>query len=105
MDLGWYREIVKTLNEYQLTTNFDEIKSLRPSAWKNKVKRAVEERNKNRIKEDCQTNSTEGKEVKTKTASVFETINLPDYNRKPLGEIMSLSKNETKSLKMAKYGM
>ena len=42
---------------------------------------------------------------KTKTMSIITEIDLPNYERKPKSEILLCTKNECKSIIMARYGL
>ena len=54
--------------------------------------------------EECQT-KTEVPRPKTKTAHLLSTLQEPSYTRSPIREIRYLSKHETKTLMIARYGM
>ena len=49
---GWFERISNTLQKYNLPTNFQTIASIRPNRWKNAVKLVVDQKNKERLKDD-----------------------------------------------------
>ena len=104
-NIGWYKGIIQTLTDYDLPVDFEEIRRQRPNEWKNNVRKDFEHKNKLRLIEECYS-KINGQDVpKTKTASILERLRDPAYIRNPLKEIMTLSKHETKSLIIARYGM
>ena len=62
-------------------------------------------KNKERINQECYKNIDGIKVEKTKTKSILNKLNNPLYKRGPEPGIRELSKNETKILIMARYGM
>ena len=105
LNIGWYKGIQQTLAEYNLPQEFHHITSFSTIEWKNKVKKSVEELNKNRLHEDCHTNVNGTMVRKSKTAHIIDRIENPSYQRKPLGEILQLTKKETKTLIIARFRM
>ena len=105
VDIGWHKTIKKTLNQYGLEENLDIIRRIPSPIWKTKVKDATERRNKQKLIDNCY--KKEGAMIvpKTKTQRILKTIENNDYVRKPCKEILSLSKNECKSLIIARFGM
>ena len=91
--------------KYNLPQEFHHITSFSTIEWKNKVKKSVEELNKNRLHEDCHTNVNGTMVRKSKTAHIIDRIENPSYQRKPLGEILQLNKKETKTLIIARFRM
>ena len=84
---------------------FHQITSNSTIEWKNKVKKTIEERNKNRLLEDCHKKENGTLVVKSKTAHIIDRIENPSYQRKPLNVILQLTKQETKTLIIARYRM
>ena len=105
LNIGWHKKVMSTMQKLNLEETFDQIKNLRPNDWKLKVKQAVEKYNKNRLIEDCHRTCKGKKAVKTKTSSIVDSLNSPTYERKPEAEILKLTKKETKTLIIARYGM
>ena len=104
-NIGWFVNIVNILQKYSLPTDFDTIANLPVARWKNTVKMVIEETNKERIKNDLHKHDNGTDVLKTKTRSIFDKITDPNYTRKPVDEILRLTKNETKTLIIARYGM
>ena len=52
-NIGWFKGIKKTLEEYALPENFTQIQAFSVIEWKNTVRTAVEEQNRKRLIEDC----------------------------------------------------
>ena len=105
LNIGWYKEIKKTLNIYGLEDNLDTIKTIPAQIWRATVREATEKRNRQKIIDNC--NKKEGNMIvpKTKSLSILKTIENDNYIRKPCNEILSLSKNECKALIIARFGM
>ena len=105
LGVGWCKYICSTLEEYQLPTDFDTIKRHRPNEWKCKVAVAIENKNKERLINECHKTYAGKKEPKTKTKRVLDKLNTAGYNRKPEQEILQMTKLETRTLICARYGM
>ena len=69
------------------------------------MKSVIELKNKERIKDDLYKRENGNDIPKTKTKSIIDKIINPHYVRKPEDEILYLTKNETKSLIISRYGM
>ena len=61
--------------------------------------------NKKRLKDDCHKTENGMTIAKTKTRHILGHINHPQYQRRPLPEILQLSKTETKALIIARFKM
>ena len=105
LNIGWYKDIKKTLNDVQLTDDFDQIGRYRPIEWKNMVKEAIEKKNKETLIEECFKKQEGEKVIKTKTAKIIEQLKNPAYKRGPQKELLHLTKKETKILIISRYGM
>ena len=73
--------------------------------WKNIVTNAVEQKNKSRLIVDCHKRIDGTLTRKTKTAHILNKIQDASYKRQPLEAITKLSKQDTKTLMIARYGM
>ena len=104
-NIGWYVKIINILQKYNLPTDFEVIRAAPVARWGNTVKAVIEQKNKERIQADLYKQENGNDIPKTKTKSIIEKINDPNYLRKPEDEILYLTKNETKSLIIARYGM
>ena len=103
--IGWYKKVEEILEKYKLSKSHNSIKTHSPSAWKNIVSMVIEEEHKKRLKEDCYKKENEQLIQKTKTKYIAEKLELSEYTRKPQREILYLTKNETKTLIIARYRM
>ena len=66
---------------------------------------AIEKRNKSRLLEECHSNSNGATTEKTKTAHIIENIRNQNYRREPLKILLHLTKHESKTLLIARFGM
>ena len=105
LNIGWYKNIRSTLENYNLCTNFHTIKNMSSNEWKNDIKAKIENKNTERLKQDCQKTHQEAIVTKPKTKSIFEEISTQLYRRQPRPEIKNCTKNETKTMIIARYGM
>ena len=105
LKIGWYKGIIKTLEEYEIQTDLDQIKRYNPTEWRSIVQKAVEKRNKTKLIDDCHKKIDGILTPKTKTAHIIPTLNEPNYTRKPVEVLNHLSKKEAKTLVIARYGM
>ena len=81
------------------------LKNKRPNIWKREVNEKIEEKNKARLMEDCHKTVNGQKVRKTKTSHIVDHILADTYERKPIPEIQDLTKQETKTLAIARYKM
>ena len=102
---GWYNNMIKILNSYELNSDFDAIKNIPTAIWKHTVTTATETMNKKRLLDDCYKKENGEKIPKSKTKSIIDKLNAPDYTRKPINEIMSLPKYEGRTVILSRYGM
>ena len=105
LNVGWYKQIKKTLNSYGLEENLNIIKTIPAPIWKATVRDAIERKNKQKLLDNCHRKEGDMIVPKTKSKSILKTLENSDYARKPCNEILSLSKNECKSLIIARFGM
>ena len=105
LNLGWYKRIIETLKRYQLSENFDQIKETPAGMWRGIVIDAIEQRNKEKLIEECHKTENNSKIRKTKTAFIVDELLHPAYQRKPTTEILHLTKQETKTLITARFSM
>ena len=105
MNIGWGKQIKETLNNYDLPTDLATIKTIHPLEWKRQVKRAIEKRNLERLKEECHKEVDGIQTEKTKTKTIVNHLNDPYYTRKIQTEILNATKQETKSTIIARYKM
>ena len=104
-NLGWYKNIHSVLESYKLPTQLEEIKAISAPGWKQMVHNAIEKKNKERLLGDCYKMNAGQLVPKPKTTTLIEKINDSTYTRRPEPEILHLTKVETKTLLIARYGM
>ena len=104
LQIGWARQIHETLREYSLTNDWTEIKSKTKQHWKQDVYKAAENKNKEMMLMECYKDSSRS-EVKTKTKTIIEKLERPDYQRIQINSISALSKLQAKAIIMGRYGM
>ena len=106
LNIGWAKRIKDTLQQYNLPNGFEEIKQTPKPEWTRKVKTAIEARNLERLRNQCYKNKEGKQTLKSKTASksIVPTITSSNYKRRPDVTILRTSKQETKTIIMARYG-
>ena len=102
---GWGKSCSEILTKHDLPTNLQDIKCLSKNEWTKKVDKAIEKNNKDRLLEDLHKTEEGIRRRKTKTSPIVDSIENPEYHRKPLSEIMKCSKRETRTIIMARFGM
>ena len=102
--LGWSRQIREKLIEYKLCTDWDQIKSKSKELWKHEVHKAVNTRNKERMKEQCMNMKDGNSIVKTKSKYILDQLE-ENYVRKPLKELCGQNKQRVRTVIMARTGM
>ena len=103
--IGWFKKIYETLEKYELPTDFSVIRTMPIARWERLVKNAIEVQNEKRIKQDLY-KTVDGVDVpKTKTKTIIEKISTQGYTRQPEPEIKYMTKLETKTTIIARYGM
>ena len=105
MNIGWYKGIRQTLTKYNLPDDFPEIQRQTSNEWKNIVKNSIEDQNQLRLIEECHKQSNGELTKKTKTAHIVDKIQNSAYIRQPQNELKYLSKQETKAIMIARFGM
>ena len=105
LNIGWYKNIRKSLEEYQLSTDFEKIKRMPLNEWKNKVSEKIEIKNHERLQEECYKVKNGVKTTKTKTAKILDELQKPNYKRQPLKELQYQNKIDTKTLIIARNRM
>ena len=105
LNIGWYKQITKKLEEYELETDMEKIKEKPYRAWKRMVHDAVERANLKKLQEECYETTSEGKKIKTKTSYAQKKISETGYQRKPMYPINTLNQIEAKTLILARFRM
>ena len=104
-NLGWAKNISEKLAEYGLESNWDIIKSKTRNEWRASVNKAVNERNKQRLIENCTTATATGTKINTKTKEIHGRLITEQYNRQPLNELYHGNKQRTKTIILARHRM
>ena len=94
-----------TLESWELDTNWDSIKSKRPTAWRQECERAAERMNKEKLIADCMIKKRGELSYKTKTKTIVPLIENPEYVRKPQSFIGENNKIIARAYIMGRYGM
>ena len=102
---GWFAKIQNTLEKYNLPTDFETIKSTPIQRWHNHVTAAIDIKNQSRIKEDLYKMENGDSIPKTKPKTIIEKISDPNYTQQPDQLMIRMTKLDTKTLMMARYGM
>ena len=104
-NIGWAKTVKQTLQNLDLPTDLSVIKNKRPNEWKNLVDAKIEAKNKKKLLEECH-KVVEGKRIeKTKTKHIIEKITNEQYTRTPSPELLSLNKQETKTIMISRFRM
>ena len=93
------------MEKYNLPLDFDTISEMTPNRWVTTVKHVIERENLERLKSNLYKRENGIETLKTKTKSILEKISSPQYIRKPEEELLYATKNETKAIIIARYGM
>ena len=102
---GWAKSIKLTLRSLDLPTDLAIIKNKRPNEWKREVSKKIEIKNRERLLQDCHKMNDGVKVRKTKTSHIVDHILADTYERKPIAELENLTKQEAKTLIIARYMM
>ena len=103
-NLGWSKQIREKLVEYQLCTDWSEIKNKSRELWRHEVHAAVNTRNRERMREQC-THMKDGESiVRTKSGYILDQLE-ESYVRRPLRELCGQSKQRVRTVIMARAGM
>ena len=104
-NIGWSHKIKETLSEYDLPTDFSVIKTIPRLTWIRNVKAKIEQRNTQRLIDDCHKTVNGVSIPKTKTARILGRITDSKYERGMDKIASQLSRQQCKTLILAKYGM
>ena len=96
-EIGWGKACKETLNKYNLPSDFQAIKRLGKNEWMQIVTKAIEKSNMERLLEDLHKMEHGERKIKTKTASIVNSVQKTDYQRRALPEIMKFCQQKNKS--------
>ena len=105
LNIGWAKDINIALNEYNLYTDYSIISNLTKRQWTRIVKEKIETKNKRRLLDDCYKTENGTTTLKTKTAHLASILREDNYERSPQKELALCTKQETKTLIIARFGM
>ena len=104
-NLGWCKSIKETLRNLSLPTQYHEIRAFTIRQWERIVKQKIINSNLNRLKEECYKKVNGKKEIKSKTSHILHHIENSNYTTQPCPELLSCTKQETKTLMIARFRM
>ena len=104
-NIGWARQVENSLEEWDLETNWDVIKTKSARAWKKQVWEAAERKNKQKILEECYKKERGDPIVKTKTKNLIPILEDVNYSRKPEAFMKRNNKLVARAYIMGRYGM
>ena len=104
-NIGWGKSIRDTLSRYKLPLDLQTIKDTSHIEWKRRVTTEIEKENLERLKRECYKTVNETNVVKTKTKSIINHISKQEYKRGPNKELLSCTKQEAKTILIARYRM
>ena len=104
-EIGWAKKIKTLLEYYNLPTEITEVQRTPPGEWIYKVKVKIEEKNKERLLEECYKTEDGTRKVKTKTSSIVAKLEDPAYKRQPDPIIKTMTKQQTRTMIVSRYGM
>ena len=102
---GWAKSLIEKLTEYRLEPDWEKIKALTKNQWKEVVKNAINERNKQKLITNCTTTTPQETKVNTKSKYIYNILTTTTYERSPLKEILNQEKQKTKTIILARSGM
>ena len=105
LNIGWAKNIVSILDMYQLPTDITDIEKKPPGEWKYMVLSKIEEKHKARLLEECYKMENGNQIPKTKTATLIPKLENPDYKRMQEPITKTMTKQQTRTLIIARYGM
>ena len=105
-DLGWAKQIDRTLTKWGLEEDWEVIRQKTMPEWTNIVKTEAEVQNLTRLRKECESKSRGETKQKTKTKHVLSIIDNIAYNREPDIFLMKVNSiTHTRALIMGRYGM
>ena len=104
-NIGWYRSIKEILRELNLPDDLNVVKNMTVPEWERTVKQKIEEKNRQRLIQECYKKENGIKIKKTKTSHILEYLTSDDYTRKPCPEVTMCTKQEAKTLIIARFRM
>ena len=100
-DIGWAKQIRRTLTEYEITASIDDITTTSNAARKTQVTNATEKEHKEKLVDLCLERGRE----KTKTRYLLEILKSDTYTRCPNMQILRKGRIMSRAQIMMMYGM
>lgn len=104
-NIGWNKNIKSILEKYDLPTDFHTVKNIPAPEWKRKTKISIEKENIKRLRQQCYKTTNGTTKIKTKTKTIIEATDEQAYKRQPRPEILNSTKQESKTMIIARFGM
>ena len=99
--IWWAKQIDGILEQYNLDYSWEQIRNMTVPDWKRRVQIRIEEKHKERLIDEC--NGAHGE--KTKTKSIKRLIDVDNFTRSPVLNIVNRSKIGTRAVIMGMSGM
>ena len=104
-NVGWGKNMIKTLSKHKLPTNTKEIEDHSRNAWRTKVCEAIEKANKDRLFRELHKEEEGVSKRKSKTKEIVDILEETNYQRGARNDILHCSKHETRVILMSRYRM
>ena len=105
LKIGWAKTITQSLHDLKLPTDYQTISTYSINQWKTTVQQRIELRNTQTLLEQCHKKVNGETKIKTKTAHIIDQISAQDYTRGLTKEFTTLSRQETKTIMIARFHM
>ena len=104
-DIGWAKQIKENLDEWEMETDWEVIRTKSANEWKRGVYNAAERKNKQKILEECHKKVRGVSSIKTKTKSLIPILENEEYSRKPQTFMTKNNKLKARAYIMGRFGM
>ena len=102
---GWAKQVEENLDEWQLETNWDNIRTKSKNEWKKQVYAAAEKKNREKILGECFKKERGSSQIKTKTRRLVQTLENESLTREPQPFMIKNNKLIARAYIMGQYGM
>ena len=102
---GWARNISIKLEEYELETDWENIKKKSLNEWKESVRKAVLKANGKKLLEKCVTVNEQGEKILTKTKHIYDKLKNEIYTGKPVKFLVDGNKQRSRTIFLAQNHM
>ena len=104
-NMGWVKNILEKLSEYNLVTDWETIGKMSTNEWKEKVGKAVLKKNGEKLLENCITKSGEVIKINTKTRHIHRKLTDEIYKAEPLKIIAFGDKQRARTIFLSQNHM